>query len=396
MPPTTPHYAVEQIVGHRSISGSLLYLVKWQGFPASDNTWEPLSSFFTCQDLILEYRQANSLSPIKKKSSSAEEKQEEKQEEEKEEKQEVEEEEMKHDTVSPNPNTSESSMGVMNHADPSPKSNSAGTQPIENPDSIRQSVAHSNPNPNPGGASNPNPGAASNPNSVETVEISNPLGAVVSPPVANGPGVGAEKEKPPLEKPNNETSPVKIGGKDHYIVESIVGDRQIGRRIEYLVKWHGYPSEENTWQSSNSLKRVPEMLKEYKTKMVGKSGPVKKTTPRKRPHTSPSSSLSSSTLPKRRKVPVMSAAPRASPSSAVVRAAKSKKENKKRKTPRAFEAESISGYRSRPSGPEYFVKWKGFPASQNTWEPLQNVSGCVDLTEPLKRKFLSDLKKFGK
>jgi hypothetical protein len=49
-----PHYVVEKVCDHRGRSGKREYLVKWKGFPSSDNTWEPVSNFDS-HECISEY-----------------------------------------------------------------------------------------------------------------------------------------------------------------------------------------------------------------------------------------------------------------------------------------------------------------------------------------------------
>ena len=43
--PTEKHWQVEAIVGKETVAGVVKYLVKWDGWAAKYNTWEPLSSF---------------------------------------------------------------------------------------------------------------------------------------------------------------------------------------------------------------------------------------------------------------------------------------------------------------------------------------------------------------
>jgi hypothetical protein len=54
-------YEVESIVAHRQFGRGkkLHYLIKWKGYPASDNTWEPEENVHA-PDLILRYRQQSS------------------------------------------------------------------------------------------------------------------------------------------------------------------------------------------------------------------------------------------------------------------------------------------------------------------------------------------------
>lgn len=47
-------FTVEKILGKRIRSGRVEYLLKWNGFPDSDNTWEPKENLI-CQELLDEY-----------------------------------------------------------------------------------------------------------------------------------------------------------------------------------------------------------------------------------------------------------------------------------------------------------------------------------------------------
>ena len=49
-----------------------------------------------------------------------------------------------------------------------------------------------------------------------------------------------------------------------YTVEKIVDKKKEKGKIYYLVKWLGFPSDQNTWQTAKMLKEdVPDMVKEY-------------------------------------------------------------------------------------------------------------------------------------
>jgi hypothetical protein len=56
---------VEAILGSRISRNQLEYLVKWEGFPDCENTWEPVSNIKSCKDLINEFHLLNP-SKIKK------------------------------------------------------------------------------------------------------------------------------------------------------------------------------------------------------------------------------------------------------------------------------------------------------------------------------------------
>lgn len=64
-------FVVEKIVGKRynPKKKQIEYLLKWEGYPPEQNTWEPLSNLTTCKSLLQEYertaaQQLNNKSPI--------------------------------------------------------------------------------------------------------------------------------------------------------------------------------------------------------------------------------------------------------------------------------------------------------------------------------------------
>ena len=59
-----------------------------------------------------------------------------------------------------------------------------------------------------------------------------------------------------------------VDGEDEFEVEAIVGHRQnrARRRHEFLIKWKGWPTAENTWEPTSHLTNASQLLKEYKTR----------------------------------------------------------------------------------------------------------------------------------
>lgn len=53
-------YEVEKILDSRlnKKEGTIEYLVKWKGFPSSDNSWEPADGLKQCSQKIKEYRKS--------------------------------------------------------------------------------------------------------------------------------------------------------------------------------------------------------------------------------------------------------------------------------------------------------------------------------------------------
>lgn len=69
-------FSVEAIMGWRKVGKKNMYLVKWQDYPPSENTWEPEENLGNCDDLIktfmesqnykVKYKQEPPLSPTKR------------------------------------------------------------------------------------------------------------------------------------------------------------------------------------------------------------------------------------------------------------------------------------------------------------------------------------------
>jgi len=61
---------------------------------------------------------------------------------------------------------------------------------------------------------------------------------------------------------------IRSDGEEAWEVESVVAERVRrfgrGRRVEYLVKWKGYPEYEKTWEPEGNLKGAKEKINEYK------------------------------------------------------------------------------------------------------------------------------------
>ena len=44
-----------------------------------------------------------------------------------------------------------------------------------------------------------------------------------------------------------------------------------------------------------------------------------------------------------------------------------------------WDVESIVDEKTTRRGVQYLVKWVGWPHESNTWEPLENLSGCPEV-----------------
>jgi len=68
--------------------------------------------------------------------------------------------------------------------------------------------------------------------------------------------------------------------KREFEVEAILEMKKEGRMNKYLVKWKGYPSSQNTWETKTNLKNSTHLLKEF-VEGQSKTNKLTATTPKK-------------------------------------------------------------------------------------------------------------------
>ena len=71
-----------------------------------------------------------------------------------------------------------------------------------------------------------------------------------------------QKPKPP--------PPELIEGEKEYEVEKIRDSRRKGRGIQFLIKWKGYTSEEDSWEPRKNLGNAKKLLEEFHRKFPTK------------------------------------------------------------------------------------------------------------------------------
>lgn len=54
-----------------------------------------------------------------------------------------------------------------------------------------------------------------------------------------------------------------------------------------------------------------------------------------------------------------------------------------------YEVEAVRKKRVRKGQVQYFIKWRGWPESANTWEPFENVQACADIIEEFEKSCIS-------
>ena len=56
---TDEYYNIEKIIDRKRVNGKFLYKIKWEGYPMSQCTWEPLKNLENAKSLIEEYDKAH-------------------------------------------------------------------------------------------------------------------------------------------------------------------------------------------------------------------------------------------------------------------------------------------------------------------------------------------------
>jgi len=69
----------------------------------------------------------------------------------------------------------------------------------------------------------------------------------------------------PGRKPMN-PPPVIIDSEEEWEVEEILDSRFKNKQLQYLVKWTGTDTSENSWEPDRNLKNAPEAIKEFHKK----------------------------------------------------------------------------------------------------------------------------------
>lgn len=61
-----------------------------------------------------------------------------------------------------------------------------------------------------------------------------------------------------------------------------------------------------------------------------------------------------------------------------------------------YEVEAVRRKRVRKGQTQYFIKWRGWPESANTWEPFDNVQACADIIEDFEKSLAAKQNRRGR
>jgi hypothetical protein len=66
--------------------------------------------------------------------------------------------------------------------------------------------------------------------------------------------------------PPNRPPPELVDEKEEFVVEGILDSRLFRGKLQYLVKWEGYPKEEASWEPEENVKNAPIPIAEFHQK----------------------------------------------------------------------------------------------------------------------------------
>lgn len=370
-------YEVDEIVGHKVERKKNLFLIRWKGYEADQDTWEKEKSL-SCPEIVAKYKKKHEGEFAEDKAARAKATKAERANKEYE--------------VSRIMDTKKVKNEVYYLIRWKNCKSSSDTWERDNKLSCPELIERFKQN--------------------ELLRRKNPNKREVKKPVSYGDEIvedsDDEIEVIPKKKQRGEKveAPPKI---EDYEVEKIVDDKVEKGQKFFLVKWKNYPSSQNTWQSRASL-ACPDLLKKYTASQSSavassSSSPAKGksivksrkaiaviTTPKK-------NKKSPSKGGKGRSTPVVK-----SPSVSSKKAGKASKKTPSAKPQRTvveeqepnWEVEEITDVKYDDDGSKNFlIRWKGCDSSQDTWEPETNLScpalinkfmNKVDGEKPRKKK----------
>ena len=169
---------------------------------------------------------------------------------------------------------------------------------------------------------------------------------------------------------------------EEFEVEKILKMRTVKGKKEYYLKWKGFPDSENTWEPEENM-NAADLLADFK--MEGEKSKNKKSQAKAKSGTT--KNVEAKTGNKKIAAKTEKVADKAKDKEVEYQAPTRK--------PKEFTVENICDERIENGKTEYYLKWKGFPESENTWEPAENVD-AADMVAAFRKKKETEKAKKGK
>lgn len=167
--------------------------------------------------------------------------------------------------------------------------------------------------------------------------------------------------------------------KREYEVEKIVGQRLVkGRRRQFLVRWKGYDENSDTWELEKDL-NCPELIEEFLAEDLENVEDKSK----KSEDSPKGGKAKSPKMDKKAKKSKVNAKKLSENDKEISTSDEIKNDKDDQKE---FEVEKIIEVHFKKNKTKLFlIRWKGFSAADDTWEPEENLN-CPDLIEKFMQK----------
>ncbi|XP_043491561.1 chromodomain-helicase-DNA-binding protein 1-like isoform X2 [Polistes fuscatus] len=192
---------------------------------------------------------------------------------------------------------------------------------------------------------------------------------------------GANKRRKKDEQKSSPTSSRgAVSGEEEYEVEKIVGHRTIKGRRQFLIRWKGYGEESDTWEQEKDL-NCPKLIENFLL----------------------DDNESEETISEKAAKPIKAKSVKADKKKEMKKPKHNKRQSnlseeeeletdtsiKNDENQKEFEVDKIiEVYFRKNKKREFLIRWKGFTAADDTWEPEENLN-CPDLIN----KFMDKVEK---
>lgn len=351
------NYEVEDIVGHKFEKKVRHFLVRWKNCAPSDDTWEPESSL-DCPDIVQKYLENNpdaekSTDSSRKRSATKE---------------------KISDVVPAKRSRAKNAASTTANSDDAAN----GDEEYEVEDIVDHKIAR---------------GKTSFLIRWKNYDASGdtwePESSLSCPEIIARYREEHMKDVEVKPKRDRSTKPKQDKSEKEYEVQLIYDEKIEDGVKHYLVRWKGYKMDDDTWEPEHSL-NCPDLISKYNESKKNKRTSGVRGTPKKPTYTEVDETEGEDDK-------IYLNGKSKSKAKGNAKAAKGKKGTGAKSTKSAkstkeedYEVEDIVGEKMENGKKYYYLKWKGWPSSSNTWE-LASSLNCPDVLKNYQAKQKSAL-----